>query len=300
VGGLPAATGSTTPYIRLRAGRDGGEFVFPAKVLTDMSSTAKGIVTGNSFAQSPGLIEVPNSGLRGGMPETQSDGRGECVERGGGPEVVIAVDGPAASGKGTISKKLAQQLGLAHLDTGSLYRAVALRLLRKGKVGRNGHVEECGDGCVKEAAVEALAITQEDLCDAELRSEIVGQWASIVSAEPAVRCALLQYQRDFCRAPPSGTRGAVLDGRDIGTGTQFTCFTGTRVQILTLYTQSSVLKHLSSSSSPQTQRCVCVCVCVYVRVVYLRARASERVSSPVCHSHSLSLAHTRTHACLDL
>jgi len=252
--GLPAATSSTTPYIRLQAGRDGGEFVFPAKVLTDMSSTAKGIVTGNSFAQSPGLIEVPNSGLRGGMPETQGDGRGECVGRGGGPEVVIAVDGPAASGKGTISKKLAQQLGLAHLDTGSLYRAVALRLLRKGKVGRNGHVEACGDGCVEEAAVEALAITQEDLCDAELRSEIVGQWASIVSAEPAVRCALLQYQRDFCRAPPAGTRGAVLDGRDIGTGTQFTCFTGTRVQILTLRTQSSVLKHLSSSSSPQTQR----------------------------------------------
>jgi len=193
--------------VRLRAGRDGGEFVFPAQVLTDLSSTAKGMLSGNVFAETRGLLNVPASGLRGG-------GDGELGER---SPVVLAVDGPAASGKGTIGKRLARELRLGHLDTGALYRATALRMIRQGLVGQSGLVETGADGTVVGAAGQALSITEQDLHDKELRDERVGQCASIVSADPTVRQALLDYQRNFCTSPPAGCRGAVLDGRDIGT-----------------------------------------------------------------------------------
>jgi cytidylate kinase len=116
--------------------------------------------------------------------------------------LVIAVDGPAASGKGTIARGLASHFGLPHLDTGKLYRAVALSLLRWG-----------GD---PESEFAALRACHEiaGLMDApELKSEMVGGVASRVSAYPAVRAALLERQQDF--AGQDG--GAVLDGRDIGT-----------------------------------------------------------------------------------
>ena len=127
--------------------------------------------------------------------------------------LVIAVDGPAASGKGTLCRQIAQELKLAYLDTGSLYRATALRLLR-----REGALLFPGaDGVVPGAAAEAMAIKPEDIADGDLRSELVGQCASIVSADHTVRSALLDYQRIFCEFPPDGCSGAVLDGRDIGT-----------------------------------------------------------------------------------
>jgi cytidylate kinase len=117
--------------------------------------------------------------------------------------IVIAVDGPAASGKGTIARALADHYGLPHMDTGLLYRAVALTLTRFG-----------GDPASEFEAVRACeGLAQVDPSDEELRSEIVGSIASRISAYPAVRAALLERQRAF--AGQEG--GAVLDGRDIGT-----------------------------------------------------------------------------------
>ena len=115
---------------------------------------------------------------------------------------VIAVDGPAASGKGTIAQALANHFGLPHMDTGLLYRAVALTLWRWG--GDPGNVFE---------AVRACQDMNLDPSDPELRSETVSQIASAVSAYPAVRAALLERQKNFAALPG----GAVLDGRDIGT-----------------------------------------------------------------------------------
>ena len=115
---------------------------------------------------------------------------------------VIAVDGPAASGKGTIARALAKQFRLPHMDTGLLYRAVALNLWRWG-----GHPRQ---------EFEALRACDElslDTSDPELRSEPVSKIASMVSAYSSVRAALLDRQQDFAGQPG----GAVLDGRDIGT-----------------------------------------------------------------------------------
>ncbi|MEA3010714.1 MAG: CMP/dCMP kinase [Sphingomonadales bacterium] len=116
--------------------------------------------------------------------------------------MIIAVDGPAASGKGTIAKALARHYGLPHMDTGLLYRAVALNLLRFG-----------GDPDSEFAAARACDFSQTDFADPELKSEAAGGIASRISAYPLVRSALAERQRDF--AAQDG--GAVLDGRDIGT-----------------------------------------------------------------------------------
>jgi cytidylate kinase len=117
--------------------------------------------------------------------------------------LVIAVDGPAASGKGTIARALAERYGLPHMDTGLLYRAVALALWRFG--GDAGNEFEALRAC---ADIDKIAHD-----DPELRSEPVGEIASRVSAYAAVRRALLARQRAFAALPD----GAVLDGRDIGT-----------------------------------------------------------------------------------
>ncbi len=116
--------------------------------------------------------------------------------------MIIAVDGPAASGKGTIAKALARHYRLPHMDTGLLYRAVALNLLSTG-----------GDPDSEFAAARATDIAQIDFADPELKSETVGGIASRISAYPLVREALLERQRRFAAQPG----GAVLDGRDIGT-----------------------------------------------------------------------------------
>lgn len=120
---------------------------------------------------------------------------------------VIAVDGPAASGKGTLARKLAAHFGFAHLDTGRLYRAVGLRVLRGAG--------DPADPAVAEAAAEAL--DPQDLDDPELGGEDAARAASQVAALPGVRAALLDFQRRFAARPPDGARGAVLDGRDVGT-----------------------------------------------------------------------------------
>jgi len=121
--------------------------------------------------------------------------------------VIVAVDGPVAAGKGTLARRLAEMLDLAYLDTGSIYRAVAAKLL------------DAGADPTDPVAAEAVArdLRPEDLVRGDLRREAVGQAASVVSSLPAVRAALLAFQRDFAAHPPGGKAGAVLDGRDIGT-----------------------------------------------------------------------------------
>jgi cytidylate kinase len=120
--------------------------------------------------------------------------------------LVIAVDGPAASGKGTLARKLAAHYGLPHLDTGLLYRAVGKKLLEARQQGSRD-----SDKLIAIHAAQNLSVT--DLARNDLGTEGVGRAASIISAIPEVRDALLQYQFDF--ADQEG--GAVLDGRDIGT-----------------------------------------------------------------------------------
>jgi cytidylate kinase len=117
--------------------------------------------------------------------------------------MIIAIDGPAASGKGTLGKRLAAHFGLRHLDTGLLYRAVAKALLDAGR--------PLDDRAHAVAAAKALDPARFD--EQALKGHAIGEAASIVSAIPEVREALLAFQRDFAAKPP----GAVLDGRDIGT-----------------------------------------------------------------------------------
>ncbi len=121
--------------------------------------------------------------------------------------MIIAIDGPAAAGKGTLARALAEDFGYAFLDTGSLYRATALRVLRGG----------IDPADTQAAAAEAMALTPNDLADPALREEQTGEMASKIAVVPEVRAALLAYQRNFAKSPPNGAGGAILDGRDIGT-----------------------------------------------------------------------------------
>jgi CMP/dCMP kinase len=117
--------------------------------------------------------------------------------------VIIAVDGPSASGKGTIAKALARHFGFHYLDTGALYRMVGLTVLRREVDPKDE--ETC--------AAIAASLDPASFVDAELRGEFVGGYASKVAVLPKVRRALLAFQRSFAQRQP----GAVLDGRDIGT-----------------------------------------------------------------------------------
>lgn len=120
---------------------------------------------------------------------------------------IIALDGPAASGKGTLARKLAERFNLALLDTGALYRAVGLNVLKKG-----------GDPENERDALKAVdQLPETDLSNPELRGESTGAAASKVAAIPSVRAKLLDYQRNFAHSPPAGKNGSILDGRDIGT-----------------------------------------------------------------------------------
>jgi len=120
---------------------------------------------------------------------------------------IIAVDGPAAAGKGTLARRLAAHLGFAYLDTGLLYRAVGMRTLDAGA--------DPADADAAETAARALI--SDDLGRPDLRGDAAAEAASQVAAVPGVRAALLDFQRGFALAPPDGAPGAVLDGRDIGT-----------------------------------------------------------------------------------
>jgi cytidylate kinase len=117
--------------------------------------------------------------------------------------MIIAIDGPAASGKGTLGKRLAAHYGLAHLDTGLIYRAVTKAVIDGGQ----------SPGDVNAAAAAAKALDPSHFDEVALKAHSISEAASIVSAIPEVRDALLAFQREFAARPP----GAVLDGRDIGT-----------------------------------------------------------------------------------
>ena len=121
--------------------------------------------------------------------------------------MIVAIDGPAASGKGTLARLLARHYGLAYLDTGSLYRAVGQAVLASGK---DPHDET--------AALEAaLSLDTGHIDEKAIRTAEAGNAASIVAAMQPVRDAILDFQRNFAKNPPNGEKGAVLDGRDIGT-----------------------------------------------------------------------------------
>jgi cytidylate kinase len=119
---------------------------------------------------------------------------------------VIAIDGPAASGKGTLARRLAEHFGFVHLDTGALYRATALLILDRGD-----------DPADPAAATRAARLVHPQLLsDPRLRGEAVSAAASIVAVIPGVRRALLDLQRNFAANPARPAQGAILDGRDIG------------------------------------------------------------------------------------
>ncbi len=121
--------------------------------------------------------------------------------------IVIAVDGTAASGKGTLAKKLAAHFGFAHLDSGALYRLAAFSVLESG-----------GDPSNEADALRGAQTIDFNLAgDPRIRTDIVGKAASHVAAIPAVRTALLDFQKNFLSSPPGGGPGAVMEGRDIGT-----------------------------------------------------------------------------------
>jgi cytidylate kinase len=121
--------------------------------------------------------------------------------------IVIAVDGTAASGKGTLAKKLAAHFGFAHLDSGALYRLAAYSVMQSGGDPRN-----------EANALRGAQTMDFNLAgDPRIRTDLVGQAASYVAAIPAVRAALFDFQRNFLEHPPGGGPGAVMDGRDIGT-----------------------------------------------------------------------------------
>ncbi len=121
--------------------------------------------------------------------------------------IVVAIDGPAAAGKGTLARRIAEHFDLAYLDTGAIYRATGKAVMDAGV--DTSDVKACAD--------LALRLDPASLSDPALRTEEAGQMASKVSAIPEVRAALLEFQRGFAAHPPAGRKGAVLDGRDVGT-----------------------------------------------------------------------------------
>ena len=125
--------------------------------------------------------------------------------------VIIAVDGPAASGKGTLARRLAAHFDYAYLDTGSLYRALAYDVLRRGEAPENASA-----GLRAAKALDLAMLNDPDIL-AALRNDAVGTAASLVAAQPDTRAAMLQIQRNIADTPPDDKAGAVLDGRDIGT-----------------------------------------------------------------------------------
>lgn len=123
------------------------------------------------------------------------------------PILKIAIDGPAAAGKGTLSKKIAHHYQLAYMDTGILYRAVGLLSLKAQK-----NLDDASS-----VSIIARSLTTQDLLSKDLRTDEVAQAASKIAIHAGVREALLLFQRAFAESPPENKRGAVLDGRDIGT-----------------------------------------------------------------------------------
>lgn len=128
------------------------------------------------------------------------------------PFPVIAIDGPSASGKGTVAKRVAKHLGFHYLDSGALYRIVAFAAQQQNIDWKDENaVAECAKKLTIQFAGDDVLVNQQNVSE-EIRTENIGQGASIVAAHPKVRAALFELQRQFCQAP-----GLVADGRDMGT-----------------------------------------------------------------------------------
>lgn len=129
---------------------------------------------------------------------------------------IITIDGPAASGKGTLAKRLAERLGFSYLDTGALYRAVAFEVFDSGlSIKDKKDVRDAAQILLKK--IQKASAASDVLNNPALRDDKIGQGASIIAAYPDVRKVLLTLQQDFAKAPGQGYKGAVLDGRDTGT-----------------------------------------------------------------------------------
>ena len=175
--------------------------------------------------------------------------------------MVIAIDGPAASGKGTIARRLAARYGLPHLDTGLLYRATAAALLAAD--------HDIYDEQAAIAAARGLGLT--DFDESLLRSREMGEAASIVAAVPGVRAALLDAQREFALRP----EGAVLDGRDIGT---IVCPTATIKIFVTASAAARAQRRaleLAQRNEPADYQAI------LADIVKRDARDAERVTAPL-------------------
>src|SRR5271168_2071914 len=175
--------------------------------------------------------------------------------------MIIAIDGPAASGKGTLARRLATHYGLPHLDTGLLYRATAASLLQAER--------DLHDVWAAVAAARGLALT--DFDEARLRGPKMGDAASIVAAIPEVRSALVQVQRDFAARPG----GAVLDGRDIGT----VICPGAEVKIFVTATPAARAQRRALELAQRGQRVDYATI--LAEIVKRDARDAERSEAPM-------------------
>ena len=195
-----------------------------------------------------------------------------------GKAFVAAIDGPAASGKGTLARRIAERFGLAHLDTGALYRATALAVL-----------DAAGDPADPATAEKAARrLDPRLLTDPRLRADAVAAAASVVAALPQVRDALLGFQRAFAAHPPAPAGGAVLDGRDIGT---VVCPAADVKLFVTASTEARALrrvKELREQGAPA----------IYENVLQdlneRDARDSSRRAAPLMAAHDAQIIDTTT------
>jgi CMP/dCMP kinase len=199
-------------------------------------------------------------------------------EEGGDRSFVVAIDGPAASGKGTLARRLAEHFGFAHLDTGALYRATAVLVLDEDG--------DPADPVTAEAAAQRVEPSL--LSDPRLRGDAVAEAASVVAALPEVRRALLVWQRDFAARPPAPACGAVLDGRDIGT---VVCPTADLKLFITAATEARARRRVKELREQGT-------TAIYDNVLQdlktRDARDSERRAAPLAAAPDAQIVDTTT------
>ena len=190
--------------------------------------------------------------------------------------MIIAIDGPAAAGKGTLARNISAHLNLAYLDTGLLYRAVGKKVL------------DAGETPEYTTAAEAVArkLKADDLNTKGLRLDAVAQAASKVSAIPGVRDALLDFQQSFANNPPAGYSGAILDGRDIGT---VVCPSATVKLFITASTEVRAARRFKELRNTDTGA-------IYARVLDDMKERDERDSSrsvaPLTPAHDAKVLNT--------